>query len=256
MADKELTYTALPELYNKRMALLDVRKDQFGKMWLFPAEGEPYVICGAEMNILRKRGRFPARLNARKNRICTQPAGWGTDHPGWGPCKRHVDMPEEALDFWMQHVPKKQIRKKGFLALLQEMEKSEAMIDSFKPAYDVLRAAVMQAAKNVDETPSSENLKILTSVAREFRDTTFQHQKITEQLLPRVKEYKQLAIAILTLGRRFCESLNLGAPAYEKFVTMADETFGHLFRGVGKDAVKQCVEIDETDMVVEEGGQL
>ncbi len=127
-----------------------------------------------------------------------------------------------------------------------------AMLDSFMPAYKMFQALVIEAAKKVEQDPSRENIRLAAAINRDFRDTTFQHQKITEQLLPKIKEYKQLALGIMMLGRRFCEALGLGEPAYLKYTEMADETFGLLFKGVGREVVAEYEEItNEKDDVID-----
>ena len=56
----------------------------------------------ARRRVLAKRATNPAyaesiagdkKCGSKKNKgidICTLPAGWGTDHPGFGPCKHHM----------------------------------------------------------------------------------------------------------------------------------------------------------------------
>lgn len=41
------------------------------------ADYDPDKHCGGQ------------RLNQPPGTLCTRPKGWGTDHPGWGRCKRH-----------------------------------------------------------------------------------------------------------------------------------------------------------------------
>lgn len=48
-----------------------------------------FPICGA--NLAHKaHNKVDRNGNTPDNTICLNPAGWGTDHTGYGPCKRHL----------------------------------------------------------------------------------------------------------------------------------------------------------------------
>lgn len=57
-----------------------------------PAAGHDRNVCRARKHNKQrpgaKTGKNPIYDN-RGNELCTRPAGWGTDHPGVGPCKLH-----------------------------------------------------------------------------------------------------------------------------------------------------------------------
>jgi hypothetical protein len=57
-----------------------------------PSGGHDRNVCRAKKHNKQrpgaKTGKNPLH-DAEGNELCTRPAGWGTDHPGHGPCKLH-----------------------------------------------------------------------------------------------------------------------------------------------------------------------
>lgn len=57
-----------------------------------PAAGHDRNVCRARKHNKQRPGAKTGKnpiYDGEGNELCTRPAGWGTDHPGVGPCKLH-----------------------------------------------------------------------------------------------------------------------------------------------------------------------
>lgn len=148
----------------------------------------------------------PISQLGREDQFCSQPAGYGTAHPGEGACKYHFALQAESLMIrYGKHL------KKDLATIYHEYAQDEQHIYDLTPELVLLRTLLTNSLNIFQETRSLKALELATKLLGNVGDAVERIDRIQSRQVLTAAMAKMVFTKALQVATQFIEPERLPA---------------------------------------------